>query len=408
MTDFYTHWHLFGNAYITCILLAISCAFLGVYVVLRRIIFFGVAVIQLAALGVACSFLLGYNAILCATVGAFLGIALFLRFTHNETLISKENLIGIIYIASGAFSLLIIKESAIGTEELKSFFYGHILLITPQQCVIMLTMFCVVLFFHLVFFRQILFVSFDRVMAQTVGINVKLWDALFYFSLGGVIAVSTKAAGSLLVFGYLILPASTAVISTKRIHTMFVAAIFYALLASIVGLFVQHYFEYPPAQSIIGISSVLFCMVSVYQFKKIRIALAVATLCALFYFTYQSQLPPRHHFHHPQDHSRQQKNCLEIQVLTPFASIKKNSVLSLQITNHYPRDVSSYLQIDFSLDFQVIKVEIAAKETTVVHLTLDMLEMLEKNQEVLLSCWEDEMATISDDITIKMPVVLLR
>lgn len=407
MTDFYTHWHLFGNAYITCILLAISCAFLGIYVVLRRIIFFGVAVIQLAALGVACSFLLGYNAILCATVGAFLGITLFLRFAHNETFITKENLIGIIYIASGAFSLLIIKESAIGTEELKSFFYGHILLITPQQCMVMLTMFCAVLFFHIVFFRQILFVSFDRVMAQTVGINVKLWDALFYFSLGGVIAVSTKAAGSLLVFGYLILPASTAIISTKRIHTMFAAAISYALLASVVGLFAQHYFEYPPAQSIIGVSSVLFCMVSVYQFKKVRLFIGLAALCTLLYFIYQSQSPAQRHFHNAQNHYHQ-KNCLEVEALTPFASIKKNGQLSLRITNYYNHDISSYLQIDLLLDFQMIQVQVAAKETTIVHLTSDILEMLEKNQEVLLSFWEDEMATISDDIIIKTPVVLLR
>ncbi|WP_372367311.1 metal ABC transporter permease [Candidatus Uabimicrobium sp. HlEnr_7] len=403
--DFYTHWSLFGNAYITCLLLATCCAFLGVYVVLRRIIFFGVAVIQLAALGVAFSFLFAWNPIICAAITSFAGIALFLKLDNSR--ISKENLIGIIYIAAGAFSLLIIKQSAIGTEELKDFFYGNILLTQPQQIQTMLIMFVVVLLYHIVFFSQTIFVAFDRTMAETLGVKVKLWDALFFFSLGGVIAVSTKAAGSLLVFGYLILPATTALISTKRVKTMFVASIFYAILASIVGLYIQHQWEFPPAQSIVAVSTVLLIVVSSYCYRNfygILIGFCILLILGLLLPTNTKQNQ------HSHSHSPKIQAEIAITTSTTFKQLQTKKQLSLHIENYQHKDIVTYLQIDISIEIYTIKVNVKADQSISIPIDIspNVIDLLDKEQDLLLSCWEDKEATIPDDIVLTSAVIKVR
>ncbi|MEW6163108.1 MAG: metal ABC transporter permease [Nitrospirota bacterium] len=59
---------------------ACLCAYLGVFVILKRIVFMGVALSQVAALGVASGLFVGVNPIISAFVLTLFGIILFWRY----------------------------------------------------------------------------------------------------------------------------------------------------------------------------------------------------------------------------------------------------------------------------------------------------------------------------------------
>ena len=375
MESLYVHWQLFAQSYISCVLLAICCAYLGVYIILRRTIFFGMGVIQLAALGVAFAFLLGYNPALCATLTTFMGIIFFI-FLKDNNVISGENFIGLIYVAAGAFSLLLINKSALGTEELKEFFYGHILLVNDQQFFTMLATFTIVLAIQLIFFPRILFIAFDRPMAKTLGIKVNVWDAIFYFSLGGVIGVSTKVAGSLLVLGYLIIPATTAIIAHRNLKSIFTFSIIYALLATVIGLYLQHALEFPPAQTIVAVATLILICVTIYKQKRWLLAITCMVTISIFLIT-QPQNHSRHtHIHQPTPQTNSQ---LIISTSTTWKDIQKNHIVNLDVKNTTIDEIRCYLQIDGIVDFVTVVIAIKPQQNqkTKIQLNQDIVDQLE-------------------------------
>ena len=71
------------------------------------------------------------------------------------------------------------------------------------------------------FYKEFLFVSFDRETARTLGYNVDVWDLLLYLTLGLVIAFAMQFAGVMLVFNFLVLPAVTGLLLSHSMRGMF-------------------------------------------------------------------------------------------------------------------------------------------------------------------------------------------
>ena len=67
-----------------------------------------------------------------------------------------------------------------------------------------------------VFYKELLFVSFDRETARTLGYHVRRWDLLLYLTLGFVIAFAMQFAGVMLVFNFLVLPAVTGLLLAQH------------------------------------------------------------------------------------------------------------------------------------------------------------------------------------------------
>ena len=256
---------LFRDALYGALVLSVVCAALGVYVVLRRIVFVGAAIAQLSSLGIALAIWLSgmgwltsaaNHPVAFALVFALGGSMVFALGGGGRTTVPPDASIGVTYAVAAAAGILLIAKAAHG-EVHDIFLQGNILGITRNDTLVLIGVSVPVLLLHLVFYKEFLFVSFDRETARTLGYNVKFWNLLLYFTLGLVIAFAMQFAGVMLVFNYLVLPAVTGLLVARSMGGIFVVAILSALVASFVGFTVSVPFDLPSGPAIIATSGLI-------------------------------------------------------------------------------------------------------------------------------------------------------
>lgn len=256
---------LFKDALYGALVLSVVCAALGVYVVLRRIVFVGAAIAQLSSLGIALAvWMSGFGWLSGATdhpvafalVFALGGSMFFALGGAGRSNVPPDATIGVTYAIAAAVGILLIAKAAHG-EAHDIFLQGNILGITRGDTLVLAAVSVPVLLVHLVFYKEFLFVSFDRETARTLGYNVRFWNLLLYFTLGLVIAFAMQFAGVMLVFNYLVLPAVTGLIVARGMRGIFTVAVISALIASFVGFTLSVRFDLPSGPAIIATSGVL-------------------------------------------------------------------------------------------------------------------------------------------------------
>ena len=256
---------LFKDALYGALIIAIVCAALGVYVVLRRIVFVGAAIAQLSSAGIALALFMsgmgwatGMTAhpVAFSLVFALAGAIFFGLGGGAKAGVPPDATIGVTYAVAAAAGILLISKAAAG-EAHDIFLSGNILGITRGDVWVLLAVSIPVLLLHLFFYKEFLFVSFDRETARTLGYNVTFWNLLLYFTLGLVIAFAMQFAGVMLVFNFLVLPAVTGMLVARSMSGIFVVAVLAAVVAAFAGFTMSIPFDLPSGPAIIAVSGVL-------------------------------------------------------------------------------------------------------------------------------------------------------
>jgi ABC-type Mn2+/Zn2+ transport system permease subunit len=231
---------------------AVTCAYVGVFVILKRIVFMGIALSEIAALGVALGLFIGVNPVFFSFIFTFLGvIALWIPFTEKN--ISRESLIGFIYAFCIAVSVILVARNPLAEARGLNLVSGNLLYATWQDIRILGIAAFAILALHLIFFKEFIFVSFDRETAFTTGLKTNLVDFLLYLTVGVVISVSMKICGVIFVFGSLIIPAMTGLLSSRRIGKIFSASCLTSALCVLVGLICSYIWDLPSAPTIVAL-----------------------------------------------------------------------------------------------------------------------------------------------------------
>jgi len=259
---------LFKDALYGALVIGLVCSVLGVYVVLRRIVFVGAAIAQLSSAGIALALWLtgmGWVTGLAAHPVGFalvfaLGGALFFGLGGGgKSGVAPDATIGVTYAIAAAVGILLISKAAAG-EAHDIFLSGNILGITRADTYVLIAVSVPVLLIHAVFYKEFLFVSFDRETARTLGYNVTLWNLLLYFTLGLVIAFAMQFAGVMLVFNFLVLPAVTGMLVARSMGGIFTTSVLAAVIAAFVGFSLSVPLDLPSGPAIIAVSGVLAMM----------------------------------------------------------------------------------------------------------------------------------------------------
>jgi zinc/manganese transport system permease protein len=105
--------------------------------------------------------------------------------------------------------------------------------------------------FHYLFRRQFLSISLDAASAEAGGLNVKLWDFLFYASFGFVVTSSVSIAGVLLVFCYLIVPSVAAMLYAEKIGRRLAIGWTMGTLVSALGIYLSVWLDLPTGATMV-------------------------------------------------------------------------------------------------------------------------------------------------------------
>ncbi|NLC58859.1 MAG: metal ABC transporter permease [Armatimonadetes bacterium] len=260
-SDFMQHALLAGMA------VGALCAYLGVYVVLKRIVFVGVALAEMSSAGVALALwtagVLGLEmeehnplTMVGAVVLMLVGVLLFsVRWSARR--VPPESTIGVGYAVAAAAGLLLMAHSAKGEAHVMQLLFGNILYVSVREIWEFLAAAAAVALVHLLFAKELLFVAFDPQTADAVGYRTRRWELLFYLTLGVTIAFAIRVAGVLLVFAMLVLPPVTALLLTRHLRRAFPVSAALGVLPVGIGLYLSYVRDVPSAACIVIVSFAL-------------------------------------------------------------------------------------------------------------------------------------------------------
>ena len=186
-------------------------------------------------------------------------IALFLGFIIKNTNIGEDTSIGIIFSSFFAlgFILISVLDVSINLEDL---LFGQILAVSASDFAVISTLFLVVLRTLFIFFKQILFYSFDPIGAQVRDLNVTFLNYLFLIILSLSIVSSLQTVGIVLVLSMLLIPAAAAkLVSRTFTGSIKISAIFGAT-SSVAGLYLSYYFNLPSGPTMSMVASGIFIL----------------------------------------------------------------------------------------------------------------------------------------------------
>jgi zinc transport system permease protein len=255
---------LFREALYGALVIAIACSVLGVYVVLRRIVFVGAALAELSSAGIALALWLSGRGLIAGLATHPVAVALVLTIAgavffgagQGRGRVPPDATIGVTYALAAAIGILLIAKAVVG-EAHDIFLQGNILGITRADTIVLVAVAMPVLAIHTLLYKEFLFVSFDGETAATLGYNVRRWNLLLYLTLGTVIAFAMQFAGVMLVFNFLVLPAVTGLLLSRTMAGTFAWAVGAALVAAVVGFVLSIPFDLPTGPTIIAASGAL-------------------------------------------------------------------------------------------------------------------------------------------------------
>lgn len=245
------------------------CAYLGVYVVLRRIVFVGATLAQISSAGIALGILTGWNPNVVSLIFTF-GAILFFAHPSFGRRWPQDATLGVAFTFAGAVAVLFVAHTATGNEEVVHLVQGNLLAMTAREARVLGVVFAAILGVHLLFYKEFLYLSFDPQMAETQGYRTGRWNLGFYALLGLAIALAIKAIGILLMFAFLVIPAMLGLAVGRRLAIAFAVAMASAALAAFLGIWLSYAFDFPSGPMIVAVLGGLLALGAVVRATAIR------------------------------------------------------------------------------------------------------------------------------------------
>lgn len=252
-------------------LVSTVCGVVGCFIVLRRTSFLADALAHSMLAGVVCGYLVmkkwfGAEAhapamVLGSLIAGVLTVAM-IGFVSRYSRVKQDAVIGIMY--TGVFALggvILSLNSADVHIDLYHFLTGQLLAIQTADLWMMAAVAGGVLAAILLCFRQLQLVSFDPVMAASIGVPVLAMEYLLTTCTSLVVVAGVNVVGVILVVGLLIIPAATAYLLCDRLSRMVVLAAGLGLSSFLAGYLWSETQNIGPGSAVVVASAAQFLVV---------------------------------------------------------------------------------------------------------------------------------------------------
>ena len=251
---------LLRNSVYTSVLVGLACPLVGVFLVMRRLAFMGVALPQISSTGIAfalsCPIWIGFNpagyspqtAHMLAFAGSIvfsLGAILTLAFMERRGRGHLEGRLGTAYVVAGASSILLLAQNPYGEIGLLDLLKGEVIAVSNFDLGMTGAMLALVLAVLGIFQKELLLVSFDRDMALVLRKNVVSWDVLLYILIGLTVSMAVLSVGPLISFGFLLIPALIAHLFARNMRQFTVFSSLIGGAAAFLGFYIAYRWDMP-------------------------------------------------------------------------------------------------------------------------------------------------------------------
>ena len=230
------------------VLMGILCPIVGTYLLVQRMALLGDVVAHAVLPGLAIANFLNIPLLAGAFVSGMLGtfVTGWIR-SHSKVKVDAAMAITFSSFFSLGIALLTSLRSRLDLEEL---LFGDILSIAPADVWEIGLVTLAVSIGVKVFYKELLFFTFDPLGAEAVGLPVAAMNVGLMAAITLTIVASIKAVGVILVVALMVSPAAAAYLLTKELHWMMVVGTGLGVFSSLTGMYVSYYLNTPSGPAI--------------------------------------------------------------------------------------------------------------------------------------------------------------
>lgn len=241
------------RAFIAGILIGAIASILGVFLVLRRFSLIGDGLAHITFGSVAVVMLIGVTpAYITLTALPLVMIAslAILKLTRSR-LIQGDAAIGIVSSIGIATGIILVSLSQGYNIDLFSYLFGNILTVTQAELILSFIVFLIVIAMVIIFYDDLLAVTFDEELARTMGVKTKRINTILFLLTAIAAVLAMKVAGIMLVSAMLILPPLTALQLSFSFRMTILSSVLFSVLSVICGLFLAFLLNLPAGGTIV-------------------------------------------------------------------------------------------------------------------------------------------------------------
>jgi zinc transport system permease protein len=171
-------------------------------------------------------------------------------FTRKNKL-SESSVIGMLLPLSMSLGVIALSFIRGYTPDVMGLFFGNILMVTSEDVWMLLIANVIAWVFFAVFYRELLYYSYDEGMAKHYGVPIGFIHYAVLIGISLSVVGSVKIAGIILVTAFLVIPAVTSKTIARSFRGMILISLGMAVVASVMGIFVSYVLDMPPGPVIV-------------------------------------------------------------------------------------------------------------------------------------------------------------
>ena len=249
---------------------SITAGLAGTYVVSKRMVFLSGGITHASFGGIGIGYFIGINPVVGAAVFGILS-ALGVEYLSVKQRIREDSAIGILWAFGMAIGIIFIYLTPGYTPNLMSYLFGSILTVSNADIIALGTMSLVLIFYFGIFYRTILYISFDEVFARTYSSYVDVFKYITTSLVALTIVLNIRMAGVVLVISLLTIPPNIAMLFTRVYFKIVIWSVIAGFIGTATGYVISYYAGIPVGATIIFTLVILWVIVKTVTLLIMRI-----------------------------------------------------------------------------------------------------------------------------------------
>jgi zinc transport system permease protein len=229
---------------------SITAGLAGTYIVSRRMVFLSGGITHASFGGIGIGYFAGINPVIGAAVFGILS-ALGVEYLSVKQKIREDSAIGILWAFGMAIGIIFIYLTPGYTPNLMSYLFGSILTVTYVDIIALGIMSVVLIVYFGIFYRNILYISFDESYARTYSSYVDYFKYITTALMALTIVLNIRMAGVVLVISLLTIPPNIAMLFTKTYSGIVIWSIVAGFAGTAPGYVISFFAGIPVGATII-------------------------------------------------------------------------------------------------------------------------------------------------------------
>ncbi|MGI6340563.1 MAG: metal ABC transporter permease [Bacteroidales bacterium] len=249
---------------------SITAGLAGTYIVSRKMVFLSGGISHASFGGIGLGFFAGINPIIGAAVFSIFS-ALGIEYLSVRQKIREDSAIGILWAFGMATGIIFIYLTPGYAPNLMSYLFGSILTVTTADIIALGIMSVILILYFGIFYRTILYISFDEDFARTYSPYVNVFKYLTTSFIALTIVLNIRMTGVVLVISLLTIPPNIAMLFTREYNKIVIWAIIAGFAGIITGYATSYFLGIPTGATIIFTLVILWIIVkTVIRFSSVR------------------------------------------------------------------------------------------------------------------------------------------